>query len=95
MARNNEVSVVNTGLFSSLLVEETGASLVSREIGIPISLDAWIQQSLRRAAEVVLDLPPPILASLKTMDSNFPPEIQSTADCQHYIATSHNIRKDR
>lgn len=74
MACNNEVSVVNTGLFPSLLVKKTSASLVSKEIGIPNSLDAWIQQSLRKAAEVVLDLPPPIRASVKTTDSNFPPE---------------------
>lgn len=89
MACNNEVSVVNTGLFSSLLVKETSASLVSKEIGIPNSMDAWIQQSLRKAADVVLDLPPPMWASVKTTDSNFPPESQLTADCQHFIATSH------
>lgn len=41
---------------------------------MPSSSEAWIQQSLNEEAEVVLDLPPAMLASVRKTASSCPPE---------------------
>ena len=49
-------------------------SVPSWTISLPNSLEAWIQQSLNKEAEVVRDLPPAMSASVRRTASNSPPE---------------------
>lgn len=68
--------------FSNLLTEQANLSFKilsdsSRPLStipIPNSLEAWIQQSLNKEAEVVRDFPPAMLVSVKRTASSGPPD---------------------
>lgn len=76
--------------FSNLLAEHTNRLLntsldivvPSWTISMPNSLEAWIQQSLNKEAEVVRDLPPAMSASVRRTASNSPPEKKNVVKSQ-------------
>jgi len=78
----NELSAAKMVPFSKLLTEQVNWSLNTWldfagplwTRPMPSSSEAWIQQSLNKEAEVVRDLPPAMLASVRKTASSCPPD---------------------